>query len=508
MRTVFAWSVAILLGVAPQLRAAEPQGKVVKETWDAAYLEGAKAGFAHTTVRQLERDGQQLLRTTMELELTIRRYQATARLRVETATEETPDGKVLAVVLRQSAGNAQPVVLTGVVEGRQLHIRTAKGDLDTKIPWNDQVVGLNRQERLFQERKVKPGDSFSYLSYEPTITNIVTVRVAVKDQEEVEVLGKKRKLLRVTAVPDKVVGPQGPIPLPSMTSWLDGDLQPVRNETELPAIGTIVLYRTTREVAQAAGTGPGPRTTDIGLKSLVPLNRTIDRPYQTRSVVYRVTVKGDDEPSTTFARDGRQTIENVRGNTFEVHVRAVRGPRPTESNGHVKDEFLKSCLWINSDDARVREYARRAIGSEKDPWKKAQRIERWVYNNVDHDNSAPFCHADEVAANLRGDCRHKAILAAAMCRAAGVPSRTAVGLVYAQDRQRGPVMAFHMWTEVWADGQWLAIDGTIGQGYVGADHLKVSDHSWYDTPSETPLLPLARVLGKVSIEVVRVDGAE
>ena len=84
----------------------------------------------------------------------------------------------------------------------------------------------------------------------------------------------------------------------------------------MPAIGTIVLYRTTREVARAAGTGPGPRTTDIGLKSLVPLNRTIARPYETRSVVYRVTVKGDDEPATTFARDERQTIENVRGNTF------------------------------------------------------------------------------------------------------------------------------------------------------------------------------------------------
>jgi hypothetical protein len=508
MRRYLGWSLAVLVCVLPALRAAEPQGKVVKETWEAAYLEGAKSGYSHTVVRELERDGQTFLRTTMELDLTIQRYKATAHLRVETADDETPDGKVHTVVLRQFQGKDQLVLLTGVVEGRQLHIKTADGKLDTKIPWDDRVVGLYRQERLFQEHKVRPGDTFSYLSYEPTITSIITVRVSAKDVEEVEVLGKKRKLLHVEAVPDKVTGPQGPIPLPSMVTWLDDDLQPVRNQTEIPGIGKIVLYRTTREAAMAAGTGPGPRATDIGFKSLVSLNRAIDRPYDTRSVVYRVTVKGDDDPATTFARDERQTIENVHGNTFEVHVKAVREPRHVEDAGKPGQEFLKSCLYVNSDDTQVREYARRAVGREEDPWRKAQRIERWVHDNVEHDNGAPFTTADRVAANLRGDCRHKAILAAAMCRAAGVPSRTAVGLVYAHEPQRGPVMAYHMWAEVWVDGQWLAIDGTIGQGSVGADHLKIADHSWYDTPSETPLLPLARVLGKLAIDVVRVNGAE
>ena len=69
-------------------------------------------------------------------------------------------------------------------------------------------------------------------------------------------------------------------------------------------------------------------------------------------------------------------------------------------------------------------------------------------------------------------------------------------------------MAYHMWTEVWVRGQWLPIDATLGRGYVGATHLKIADHSWADTTSLTPLLPVLRVLGKLSIEVVRVDGME
>ena len=99
------------------------------------------------------------------------------------------------------------------------------------------------------------------------------------------------------------------------------------------------------------------------------------------------------------------------------------------------------------------------------------------------------------------------MLTAAMCRAEGIPSRTAIGLVYA-DVERGPVMAFHMWTEVWVEGQWRPLDATLGRGYVGATHLKITDHSWYDTRTMTPLLPVVRVLGKVSIQVVSVDGSQ
>jgi transglutaminase-like putative cysteine protease len=508
MRRSGAWCLAVLLCSVPALRAAEPQGKVVAETWEAAYLEGAKVGFSHTTVRELEREGQKLLRTTEELDMSIARYKATARLRMELGDDETPDGKVLAVVMRQFADKDQQVVLTGVVEGNRLHLKTADGRLDTTIPWNDQVIGLYGQDRVFQEHKVKPGDRFTFLNYDPTVTSVLTMHVAVKDEEPVEVLGKKKKLLRAEVVPDKLRGPQGPIPLPSVTYWLDEDLQRVRSETELPAVGTIVLYRTTKQAALAPATGPARRGTDIGLNSLVRLNRPIPRPADSQSVVYRITVKGDDEPASAFAHDARQSVANVQGSTVDLQVRAVRAPQPVENPGAAREEFLKSCFYINSDDPRVKDEARDAVGRETDPWRKAQRIERWVYQNVEHDDSVAFCPADRVAEDLKGDCRHKALLSAAMCRAAGVPSRTAVGLVYATDRQRGPVMAFHMWTEVWVNEQWVAIDGTIGRGSVGADHIKIADSSWAEVRSLEPLLPVARVLGKLNIEVVRVNGEE
>ena len=78
-------------------------------------------------------------------------------------------------------------------------------------------------------------------------------------------------------------------------------------------------------------------------------------------------------------------------------------------------------------------------------------------------------------------------------------------IIYGEVRGN-PVFAFHMWTEVWVQKQWRAIDATLGQGGIGAMHLKISDQSWKDEITAAPLLPTLRVLGRVSIEILRADG--
>jgi hypothetical protein len=327
----------------------------------------------------------------------------------------------------------------------------------------------------------------------------------------------------VETVPEKI----GNVQMPSLITWLDKDWRPVRSQFEIPQLGTLILYRCSKEEAMRCSIAK----TDIGQTSLIRINRAIDSPNQTRSAAYRITVKGDDDPATTFAQDSRQECKNVKGNTFELYVHAIRppasgtesGPRPlgtiqpakkqpvaSSLNGQSplspKDEFIKSCYWIDSDDARIQAYARQAVGKRTDPWEQAKAIERWVHNNMNLSYSESFAPASEAAKTLRGDCRQYGLLTTAMCRAAGLPARTALGLCYAYDRKLGPVMAFHMWTEVFIGGEWVAIDATRGQGYVGATHLKITDSSWYDTQSLAPLLPVFRVLGKLSIEVIRVDG--
>ena len=80
---------------------------------------------------------------------------------------------------------------------------------------------------------------------------------------------KKVKLLRVETTPQKLEGVQ----LPKLVILgLTKNAKTVRQDTEIPGLGKITLYRTTREVALA----PGPeRLTDIGLNQFVPLNKKL-----------------------------------------------------------------------------------------------------------------------------------------------------------------------------------------------------------------------------------------
>jgi len=242
--------------------------------------------------------------------------------------------------------------------------------------------------------------------------------------------------------------------------------------------------------------------TDIGISQLLRLNKRLARPYESTSAVFRVNVKGEKDPGTTFSQDDRQKIKNAKGDSFELHVSAIRSPKNGKPEEQAKAEFLESCYFINSADAKVKELARLAVGSASDPWQKALGIEKWVHKHMTVKSHEALATADHVARTLEGDCTEFAMLTAALCRAQGVPSRTAIGLIYA-DHSKGPVMAFHMWTEVWVRGQWIALDATLGRGSVGATHLKITDHSWHETRTLNPLLPVVRVLGKMSVEVVQ-----
>jgi transglutaminase-like putative cysteine protease len=432
MRSHPAWLLGLFLLVGAA-RAAESPGQTIQDIWNAAYLEGSKAGYVHTTVRRVERHGQAFYQTLTTLNLTIKRNEATILLRMDTGSEETADGKVMAVSMRQYQGGQEQLVLKGTVHGGQLAVKVeGKAQQEKKIPWDDRVIGLYQQERLFQERKVHPGDTFSYVSYEPGINHVVTNRVTVKDFEEIEVRKVRQRLLRVETLPDKIVVPGASVQLPRLITWLDTNWQPVRSQFEIPQLGTLVLYRCSKD--EATRPGKGDTLPDIAKGSLIPLNRAIEWPNETRAAVYRITVNEEESPATTFAADGRQECKNVQGQTFELHVYANPPPAGSSSPAKVSEEFLKSCYWINSEDARIQEYARQAVGKRTDPWEQAKAIERWVHAHMHVSYTEPFARASEVAKNLTGDCRQYGFLATAMCRAVGLPARTALGLCYAYDR--------------------------------------------------------------------------
>jgi hypothetical protein len=510
MRRASGFLVLILLS-APTVRAQPlppppPAGKIVKDLWDAAYLDGHRAGFVRLTVEERTTGGQKIIRTTQEMNLSVRRGPDIAKISVQTGTEETPDGQITAVFMVQGLSQNVQQDLRGRVEGNELVVKAAgqQANFEKRIPWNPKVVSPLGELNLLRNRTPppKPGDKFDYLTYNPIVNAIVKIHVEVEKFEEVTLNGgqQRAQLLRVSMTPDEIQSVQ----LPSQIVWYDGNFEARKSLANLPGVGFLATERTNQALARQP---IAPQMLpDIMEQQSIKLAQRIPNAHNQPSLRYRISLN-DPKPTTAFALDNRQKIVPPRvvtpengngGNSFELQVTAVRQPPSVRPTGAVEPgpEFTTNNFFITCDDNLVRQHAAKAVGVETDPWRKALRIENWVHDNMKVQNFAnAMAPADEVAKTLTGDCTEYSMLAAAMCRAAGVPSRTAIGLVYVDaPSPRQPFFGFHMWTEVWINGEWIGIDATLNQRGIGPAHLKITDHSWDKTRSMTPLLPVMRVM--------------
>jgi transglutaminase-like putative cysteine protease len=501
------WGVVVFalvaLAVAGNCDTSQSAAGLVEDIWETAQIDGVKIGYAHTRVQEHSSPEGKRLLATCDLDLTFRRQGSVLRLHVEQGTEELADGRVVGVFMRQGQAGGPRLELIGNLEDGKMHVKVDGGRSQRRLTWPEGILGWYGREHFFQKAKPRSGDRLTFLTYEPTFNTVLTMRVAVKGPEDVALPGGSRRLLRVDMTPHRLEVPGQSIQPPGAVWWLDDNCQPVRRQFELEGLGAVVLTRSTRTVAQAPSAGGA--AVDIGARTLVPLNRAIPEPYDTRLVIYRITLAGDSKPATAVARDAHQEVWSLEDEGVELRVHPLRRPEPRSGAAPAPTEYLASCHYIDWDNPRVRALGRKAAGDETDPWRKARRIERWVKQTMRVDNTAPFVPASQIAANRWGDCRHFALLSAALCRAEGLPSRLAVGLLYVERGGR-PHMGFHMWTEVYLDGSWMGLDATLGRGGVSAAHLKISDHSWKDVQSLTPLLPVYRILGKIRIEVLRVEG--
>jgi hypothetical protein len=478
--------------------------KVVFETWQATYLQGARIGHTHTVVT--ESGG--VFTTKRNIRLTVKRYGSVLPIEIEQTCTERPDGSVLTLGLNQSLGKDKQTAMTARVEGKKLLIQT--GPAERRIDWDPSCLGLYAQEQLFVRNQLKPGDTFRFFTFELSAEILLGLKVTVKPAEEVDRLvlqgdtlrREQVSLVRAEIVSDKIWIGGKETQLPPKTVWLDEAGQVVREEFEFPGLGRVTQYTTSKEAATREAIA-GDLLPDLGINIMIPLNKEIANPYDTQQVIYRIRVEG--EVDVPFVQDARQEIKLPLGRTFELWVKSVRGPGDRDAKLPDSPEFveyLQPNRFIDSDNERIRSLAQTILGDEKRPYEMALKLEKGVHDRMRFDAGVGFPPASQTARDLRGDCRQHALLLAALLRAVGIPSRTALGVIYTKEPGKGPVFAFHMWTEGYIGGRWLALDAIQGKGFVGATHLTMVHHSWAGTQTLAPLLPIAGVLGKLKIEVL------
>lgn len=272
---------------------------------------------------------------------------------------------------------------------------------------------------------------------------------------------------------EEVAGAQGTIPAwrirlvfrgVSQTLWLDdaGRL--------LKARGFLGL-RLERAAPEAARDGADAlEGGDWAELASIPAGREIADP----AALPRLRVRLTGLPRGSLnVHGGRQRLEGeILTIEKEILTESPAALSPA-ARGALEQAFLRPEPFIQSDHPRIRETAAEILrGAEGEgDLERARRLLRWVYEAIEKRPVLAFPDALTTLEHRRGDCNEHAVLLTALARAAGIPARVEVGLVYLRGR-----FSYHAWTLLHV-GRWVTADAAFGQLPADATHIRLASGS-------------------------------
>jgi len=493
--------VVVSLFLAGAAAAGQGEDSLPQENWMAIYLAGQKIGYSHTRITGEQRDGKHVVVTTSRQQISLARAGSPMQMGVYQEVVEDPDGALVSFVFRMEQGFAR-METRGVVRDGRLSVTTEGLDGPTSLevaapeglcPW--------AADRVVRATGLEPGTELTLSVFNPQApTRTLEVNLRVGGTEQVQVFEVHKWLHRV----DWEVPALHSL---SMTQWVDEEGR-VWLERAGAAGFRMEMRRTTRQIATAPA-----EPAEVMVNTSIRPDRAIPDPRGLDSLRVRISPKEDaaGESRLVLPSDRWQGVEPQDGALVVELRKAVADPAASYElpyRGEEYAELLKSTPWLEVDDELIRRMSREAVGGEADALRAARRVEAYVMEAIESKNlNTGFATALETARQRAGDCTEHALLAAALARAAGIPSRIVTGLAYGtlDDVQPNGRFYYHMWTEVYVGG-WYPIDAALG-GH-DATHLAIS-RSALDRPGDMLDISAAllQFLGNVRIEVLRIGPA-
>ncbi len=482
------------LALASVAGAAAPEETLIDDSWQLQRMAGATVGYLHIWITKIAGE-QTLFATSTEARMEIKRGKAHISIVQSSTTTEDENGR-LVHIHSQMKMSAEESVTDVYFEGRQARIvtRVLGKERETPIELPEDVYGPYFLELVGREKGLEPGTEYDMKSFLAEMSSVATVHVKVVGREMTELLdGTSVELHRVETLIDVM-------PIPT-SSWVDDDHHTYK--TSMTMIGMPVeTYQCDKETALRSLDNVGELSPDMFTSSLLAAKEIIPFPRSLDEALLKITPR---DPSTRLPdlSDSRQSIV-MNSEDGSIVLRIARkvpasgGTRPLRPVPEDLRPFLDANTMVQSDEEEILEVARSVVGDETSAWRAAQKLESWVDEHISQKSmDTAFATALEVCRNKKGDCSEHSVLLWALCRAAGIPSRSAMGLEYIAGIWGG-----HAWTEVWIDGDWYALDATLGYGQVDPMHLTFSTMSLKDGAFAREFTNLIQLLGSIEIEVL------
>ena len=470
----------------------------------AVFMEGKKVGYAVHT--RTEASGQ--VTTSDDVTITISRIGISVTIQMTETSVETTAGKPLRFESVQQLGAMTMKVAGTINEGGAVDVVSTSLGAEQKstMPWRAGAVMAEGLRLLSLKKGLKPGVEYTANVFSPSVMQTMSAKVTIGEKKPVDLLGRVVKLTEVTTAMN--MPGAGQI---TSTSYVDDEMQALKSV--VPVAGMQVEMIDCPKEFALGKTDVLEMIDRMFVKSPVP----IDDVSSVSCITYVLApAKGFNLliPSTD-----NQTAQRLPDGKIALVIQPAKvsagGTFPYQGKDPKLLEAVKPNRYLQSDDKKVVELARKAVGDANDALQAARRIESFVAKYIDNKSlSVGYASAAEVAESRQGDCSEFAVLTAALCRAVGIPAQVVVGVAYVEEF--GGLQGFggHAWVQAYVGtdergqgGKWIGLDAAFqsgGRGGYDPGHLALAVGN--GEPGD--FFNMATALGQFKIEKIDVQRAK
>jgi len=387
---------------------------------------------------------------------------------------------------QESGGRRSSTVARFEPERVVCQIISEQDTTDKIVPIPKGVTLVADEYALLGKERFEPGDKIEFHFFNPITFTIDQGTLEVKRQEQVEVGGQTYDAL-VAGMTMPIMGTVIPA-----TLWMDREGELLKLTVSLLGM-TMSQVREPQEVARQMPQG-GSKLVDLAQAMAIRPDQPIPHPRACRLLRLKVTGLEDWQDVPT---DARQQIEAGPEGTTLWTLKAWEFPAdqslslPLDQPDY--QEFLQSSPYVQADHRDIRAKAKEIVGEEKNAYRAAAKISRWVHGRIQVQfDIGVFRSALDILRDPAGVCRDAAVLYAGLARAAGIPTRICAGLVYLDSRDQ---FLGHAWAESFV-GEWVPFDPTTPTDFVDATHLKLAQGEY------TAMFKVLKALGNLKVEVL------
>ncbi len=369
--------------------------------------------------------------------------------------------------------------IAGDVEAGELRgeMSSAGEVIPLRLPVDESLVFSSGLGSALHFPRLKVGDEYLFDSFDPITLSKSRARVRCTARETLRIGEEELSTCRLSVTAGGL----------SSLAWIDDEGEVVRAETPIG----LVLERLP---AAEPATAEEPPDDDVaaGLLGATAIRPTGERLFRSARTM---TVRLGGLEDLSLPEDRIQTSLGSGIYRLAVAAEPAADWRPEAPSLETAERYLEADAFVQSDHPVIRSQAATITGDEQDLWRRALAIHDWVFTELDKEPVISIPSALEVLEQRRGDCNEHTVLFTALARAASVPTRIAIGIVWS-DELGG--FYYHAWPEVYL-GDWTWMDPTLGQPLADATHIKLINGGIETWPR---LLPY---LGKLEVEVLAVD---